>query len=258
MPSSWSWGVCCRALRPTTSWSGVPTSATSRACTARRSRPKGCIWCPTRWRSSSAATSPTACTSRGSRRRTGSSRAVQEQTVEDHEAIVALDVDRPQHPGVGVARYIREPYEPEIAEAAITVADEYHGLGAGTLLLGALAARARDNGIVVFRNYVLEGNDAMLQVFDDLGARREREPEGLWRVDLDLPDDEQLPASGASRAFVEVARDDRGLISLVPPIWGRWRRSMKARSEDVDQDEQDDDAIPQDDLDRWLRRRGDR
>jgi hypothetical protein len=33
---------------------------------------------------------------------------------------------------------------------------------------------------------------------------------------------------------------------------------MKARSEDVDQDEQDDDAIPQDDLDRWLRRRGDR
>jgi GNAT superfamily N-acetyltransferase len=177
----------------------------------------------------------------------------------DHEAIVALDVDRPQRPGVGVARYIREPYEPEIAEAAVTVADEYHGLGAGTLLLGALAARARDNGIVVFRNYVLDGNDAMLQVFDDLGARREREPEGLWRVDLDLPDDdEQPPASGASRAFVEVARDDRGLISLVPPIWGRWRRSMKARSEDVDQDEQDDDAIPQDDLDRWLRRRGDR
>jgi RimJ/RimL family protein N-acetyltransferase len=142
----------------------------------------------------------------------------------DHEAIVALDTTRPERPGVGVARYVREPFEPEVAEAAITVADEYHGQGAGTLLLGALAARARENGVRVFRSYVLDGNTAMLEVFDHLGARRELETSGLWRVDLDVPDDEeQLPASGAGRAFLSAARDDHHLVSVLPPIWSRFR-----------------------------------
>jgi GNAT superfamily N-acetyltransferase len=143
----------------------------------------------------------------------------------DHEAIVAVDLDRPGYPGIGVARFIREPFEPEVAEAAITVADEYHGQGAGTLLLGALAGRAREEGVAVFRNYVLEGNHGMLEVFDHLGAHRERETDGLWRVDLDVPEDEHhVPDSGAGRAFLEIARAERTLASLFPPVWSRWRR----------------------------------
>jgi RimJ/RimL family protein N-acetyltransferase len=143
----------------------------------------------------------------------------------DHEAIVALDRRHPDRPGVGVARYVREPFEPTVGEAAITVADEYHGQGAGTLLLGALAARARAAGIEVFRSYVLDGNAAMLEVFDHLGATRERETDGLWRVDLDVPADEHdLPRSGAGRAFAGVAREQRQLLSILPPIWSRRRR----------------------------------
>lgn len=176
----------------------------------------------------------------------------------DHEAIVALDVDHRDRPGVGVARFIREPFEPHVAEAALTVADEYQGLGAGTLLLGALAARARDEGITVFRNYVLDGNDAMLEVFDHLGATREREADGLWRVDLDVPDEvDDLPESGAGRAFREVAREGRSINSLIPPVWGRWRRTLKARPEPVDASQDgglDDDALGAE-LDAWLRRR---
>lgn len=144
----------------------------------------------------------------------------------DHEAIVALDRRHPERPGVGVARYVREPYEPHVAEAAITVADEYHGQGAGTLLLGALAARARSAGVEVFRSYVLDGNSAMLEVFDNLGAARERETDGLWRVDLDVPEDEDdLPRSGAGRTFADAAREERHLASLLPPIWSRRRRA---------------------------------
>lgn len=143
----------------------------------------------------------------------------------DHDAIVAMDLDRPDWPGVGVARFIREPYEPEVAEAAITVADEYHGQGAGTMLLGALASRARDEGIAVFRSYVLDGNHGMLEVFDHLGGHREREADGLWRVDLAVPeDDSDVPASGAGRAFLELAREERRLVSIWPPVWSRWRR----------------------------------
>ncbi len=142
----------------------------------------------------------------------------------DHEALVALDLEDPEVPGVGVARYIREPHEPEVAEAAITVADEYHGRGAGTLLLGALSVRARDNDVRVFRNYVLSENQAMLDVFDNLGATRQPEAPGLWRVDLELPESEDdLPDSPVGRAFMTVARGGFRLSSLLPPVWERRR-----------------------------------
>jgi RimJ/RimL family protein N-acetyltransferase len=181
----------------------------------------------------------------------------------DHEAIVAIDPGRPDRPGVGVARYIREPYEPEVAEAAITVADEYHGQGAGTLLLGALASRAQANGVRVFRSYVMDGNSAMLEVFDHLGGRRALETSGLWRVDLDLPRDEaSIPASAAGRAFHEAAREEHHLVSLLPPIWSR-RRRRKVASDLADETADagtisDDDTAElleiQAELDRWLER----
>jgi RimJ/RimL family protein N-acetyltransferase len=179
---------------------------------------------------------------------------------EDHEAIVALDRRHPERPGVGVARYVREPYEPHVAEAAITVADEYHGQGAGTLLLGALAARARANGIEVFRSYVLDGNSAMLEVFDHLGAVRERETDGLWRVDLDVPADEaDLPRSGAGRAFADAAREEHHLASLVPPIWSRRHRTPRAERDLAEQtaaagtlDDEDELVEIRDRLSGWL------
>lgn len=173
----------------------------------------------------------------------------------DHEAIVAIDVGRPDVPGVGVARYIRTPDDPAVAEAAITVADRYQGSGAGTLLLGAIARRARDNGVRVFRNYVLEGNHAMLEVFDNLGATRERETDGSWRVDLAVPDDEsQLPDSPAGRAFVQLARDRRRLASLFPPIWGRLRRQRRGSTQPEKHETEDLRAG----LEAWLQRPDDR
>jgi len=190
----------------------------------------------------------------------------------DHEAIVALDTRKPEVPGIGVARYIREGREPRVAEAAVTVADAYQATGAGTLLLGALAARARDNGVEVFRNYVLAGNTQMLEVFDHLGAERQLETDGLWRVDLAVPEQEaQLPDSPAGRAFVEIARDQRRLASLFPPVWSRLRRTRP--DTDASHDRSDGSTTgggdPQTDpdaeydslrreLDDWLRNRDDR
>lgn len=193
----------------------------------------------------------------------------------DHDAIVAVDRDRTDLPGIGVARFIREPYEPEVAEAAITVADEYHGLGAGTMLLGALAARAREEGITTFRSYVLDGNRSMLEVFDHLGAHRERETDGLWRVDLDVPEDENdVPESGAGRAFLELARRQRTLASLWPPVWSRRRREAPVSGTGTGQTQESSDAdgdVPdgamsdadelaelREELDDWLQHREDR
>jgi RimJ/RimL family protein N-acetyltransferase len=191
----------------------------------------------------------------------------------DHEAVVAVDLDRPERPGVGVARYIREPFEPTVAEAAITVADEYHGQGAGTVLLGALAGRAREEGVEVFRSYVVDGNAGMLEVFDHLGARRELEDDGMWRVDLDVPVEEGgVPSSAAGRAFLEVARDERTLADLLPALWARRpRRGGRDLGSDPTEDrpEGEDPAEAEDpmldeleelrgELDGWLRERDDR
>jgi GNAT superfamily N-acetyltransferase len=181
----------------------------------------------------------------------------------DHEAIVAIDLDRLDEPGIGVARYIREPDEPAVAEAAITVADAYHGQGAGTMLLGALASRARRNGVTVFRNYVLGHNQAMLEVFDHLGADRHLEADGLWCVDLPLPEDESdMPHSEAGRAFMAAARGGYRLTSLFPPIWSRLRRNARTGGATGSDDAHPDGASSRpseaelaelrDDLDDWL------
>jgi len=132
----------------------------------------------------------------------------------DHEAVVAIDLDHPEQPGIGVARYVRDPFERHVAEATVVVADRHHGQGAGTLLLGALAARARAQGLSSFRSYVLRDNAPMLALFDQLGGTREPESEDAWRVELSLPSrTRDLPATPAARAFRAAARTSgpRGL-----------------------------------------------
>lgn len=120
----------------------------------------------------------------------------------DHVAWVALDPDRPQLPGMGVGRYVRVPQDPHIAEAAITVADRYHGRGLGTLLLAVLAQAARANDIRVFRNYVRVDNAPMLELLDQLGATRGPCDAGIVEVDFPLPDDpDELPDTPAGRAI---------------------------------------------------------
>ncbi len=169
----------------------------------------------------------------------------------DHEAIVAIDLDRPQHPGIGVARFIRDPFERAVAEAVVTVADRYQGQGAATLLLGALAARGREEGIEVFRHYVLTRNVAMLEVFDHLGATRELEADGLWRVDLRLPKRaSDLPHSPAGRAFLAATKQPSRLVSLLRRI--RRPLAIGPATSHPDHLGASDGPERGDDLTRWL------
>ena len=170
----------------------------------------------------------------------------------DHEAIVAIDLDRPDVPGVGVARYIRDTDERHVAEAAVTVADDYQGRGAGTMLLGALSMHARRHGVEVFRNYVLRDNQAMLAVFDQLGATRELETDGLWRVDLALPErEEDLLETPIGRAFMAAAKDGFRLASLFPPIWCQLRFLRADRGSVAEGIEHELDFL-RGELDQWL------
>ena len=88
----------------------------------------------------------------------------------DHFAWIVLDPSAPAG-GVAVARSIRDPDHPAVAEAAFTVLDPYQGRGIGTLLVGALGAAAVLAGIERFRASMLADNTAMRRVFEKVDAR---------------------------------------------------------------------------------------
>jgi GNAT superfamily N-acetyltransferase len=78
-----------------------------------------------------------------------------------HVAIGARLVDANEHVEariVGVARYFRTDGEAGTAEPAIAVVDALHGRGLGRLLLRAITAYARADGITRFRAHALADN----------------------------------------------------------------------------------------------------
>lgn len=78
---------------------------------------------------------------------------------------------------VGVARYDCTG-QPEIAEIAFVIRDDWQNRGLGTILLEALLAAAADRGIVRFRAYVLTSNGRMLDLLTRFTDIRERHTEG--------------------------------------------------------------------------------
>jgi len=118
-----------------------------------------------------------------------------------HEAIAAVDPKTGD--GVGVARYIRDPERPTVAEAAVTVADEWQGRGLGKLLLDRLVERAEANGIERFSASLLIANRAVRHLLEQIGEVRVlRQGEGSMDVDVEFPVDRdalQTALRGAAR-----------------------------------------------------------
>jgi RimJ/RimL family protein N-acetyltransferase len=80
----------------------------------------------------------------------------------DHEALGAVSVADGR--GVGVARYVRDADDPQAAEIAVTIVDEWQGRGLGTLLLTRLTRRARQEGITRFTALVADGNEPVMRL----------------------------------------------------------------------------------------------
>ena len=89
--------------------------------------------------------------------------------------------------GVGVARYVRDAEDREVAELAILVVDAYQGRGIGRTLLARLASAAIDRGITRFRGMVLIDNEPMLRLLreyaPDLALVRSDE---FFRIEVPL------------------------------------------------------------------------
>ncbi|MEP7192518.1 MAG: GNAT family N-acetyltransferase [Actinomycetota bacterium] len=105
----------------------------------------------------------------------------------NHEALGALDPADGR--GLGIARYIRDVEDPERAEVAVTVVDDWQRRGLGTELLGRLTDRARREGIRHFTALVADDNSAVVGLLDDssVGVHViQREP-GTVEYEIELP-----------------------------------------------------------------------
>ncbi len=118
----------------------------------------------------------------------------------DHEAIGAMDLRDGR--GVGIARYIRDRDDPDVAEIAVTVVDDWQGRGLGTELLTRLMDRAREEGVRRFRALVAADNELMLGLLEDIGGELTVTDSGAGVVDYELtPPGEPSPAHELLRAF---------------------------------------------------------
>ena len=103
----------------------------------------------------------------------------------DHEALGAIDPVTGS--GLGVARYIRDPAEPGVAEVAVSVIDACQGRGVGSVLLRELSALARARGIRAFTASLFASNHSMLRLFERVGTVRTRAVEGpALEIDVEL------------------------------------------------------------------------
>jgi RimJ/RimL family protein N-acetyltransferase len=76
-----------------------------------------------------------------------------------HEALCAIDPGTGR--GVAIGRFVRDRVDPDRAEVAITVADDWQGQGLGKIMLSRLADRAREEHVRSFTALVSTDNRGM-------------------------------------------------------------------------------------------------
>ncbi|MFW9847066.1 MAG: GNAT family N-acetyltransferase, partial [Candidatus Thorarchaeota archaeon] len=103
-----------------------------------------------------------------------------------HLAICAFDTSKDPMMGIGIARYVRCEDEPLVAEAAVTVIDEYQNRGLGTQLLQTLAELADEKGIQQLRAHVLSNNISILTIARRAGARIKHYEGSVLQIDLPI------------------------------------------------------------------------
>ena len=90
----------------------------------------------------------------------------------DHEAVIAIEPSSGQ--ALGVARYGRLSEDPEAAEVAVAVVDDWHRRGVARALLAELSARARHEGFRRFVAVVRADNRAAVALFGRVSGGKPR------------------------------------------------------------------------------------
>jgi L-amino acid N-acyltransferase YncA len=102
----------------------------------------------------------------------------------NHEALAAID--GADGSIVGVARYIRSASQPELAEVACEVVDEWQRRGVGRRLAAALLRRARANSIRRLTASACSDNLAALALLRRFGFATVKRSFGVSQLELAL------------------------------------------------------------------------
>jgi len=113
----------------------------------------------------------------------------------DHVALVATreSLDLKEERGVAIGRFIRLPDGKNVAEVAVTVADDVQGRGLGTAMLRALAENARRVGLEVFQAEMLAEHRAIPRLLR-IGAKIVARDPGVVLVEVPLEKLPRLPS----------------------------------------------------------------
>jgi len=110
--------------------------------------------------------------------------------------------------GVGMARFVRVPEDPEAAEIAITIVDAWQGLGIGRILLHRLLAAMSERGIPRAVGRLHVNNQRMRRLLDPYV------PEGNFlREDATLVFEMQVPERD-DPIMAQLARNAAGVVRL--------------------------------------------
>jgi GNAT superfamily N-acetyltransferase len=137
----------------------------------------------------------------------------------DHFAYGAFGIAQSEPMLIGVARYIRLADDPQSAEVAIAVIDDYHRRGLGKQLLCALARAAVGNGIIRFLGNSLWENRPMLGLLRQAKARIIPEGSGVLRFVVDLSGISERMKGNAPDGFFEC------LPETISATTGEWMKS---------------------------------
>jgi GNAT superfamily N-acetyltransferase len=100
----------------------------------------------------------------------GELRYLTELDYDNHVAWGAIAEHEAGRPGIGVARFVRDPNEPDTAEFSIAVVDAWQRTGLGSLLLRTLLVSAADRHVRRLVGSVLQENTAALLMFAKFGG----------------------------------------------------------------------------------------
>ena len=129
----------------------------------------------------------------------------------DHAALLAVLDGRL----VGCGAYEVAGDGSRSAEVALTVADDVHNRGVGTLLLEHLISLAHGRGVRTFIAETLTENTLMLQVFANAGLQAHRTlQDGVYDLRFPLPGDETVAGLDAYREAVAERERSADVASL--------------------------------------------
>lgn len=101
----------------------------------------------------------------------------------NHVAWGAIHPNDPDLPGLGIGRFVRLEDNPDVAEAAVTVLDQYQRQGLGTILVCLLCLLAADLDVKIIRGAILPQNRFLIDWLHSLGGTTEYH-EGAILVDM--------------------------------------------------------------------------